>query len=530
MSVEPELFDIDEFETNDDGILTYSGILAAAKANPAFVRVPRVLDGARFIYQDNETRWMFWDLYDEFKGDDEPDVGDVTSWRREIESEHEIDWDRYDMEGNEEESGGEHETPVVEEPKEEVTWAEVEEAILKHFDRDTLEVCEALATVPIQLMFDDFTDCPMMIIVGNASSGKTTVLELFKDWDRIFTTHEVTHAAFVSHNADQDDLGSMDLLPKITDQVLWVPEMGTWFSGDDVEKYMRTLSGVADGSGYVKSTGAQGSHGYDGDPGDYQFGLMGATTPPSPSAWSAMGNAGARVLMHGKANEDNDDKVLDQIYGDSEVPYHEKKKIVREKIANWLRTLYHEHDGHIGMEPEDPNGEVAQATLKLAEIIAHGRGVSYAKTNEDGDLEGGTQVEDRKRALQMLRFTARARAVMDGRTKVTTDDLQLCARIAFATMPEKRRGIIRLLCNPTTGMTFTTSEVQDELNLGSKHTAKRQMQTVDHLGLGYYQSEGQKTRGGVADIVQLADEELTWLFSADTEDHNPGPLSWPFDD
>jgi len=241
-----------------------------------------------------------------------------------------------------------------------------------------------------------------------------------------------------------------------------------------------------------------------------------------------MGNAGARVLMHGKANTESDEEVLNQVFGNAGISYAEKKKIVQKKIADWLRTLYHQHDGDIQMEPEDSDGDVAYALLKLAEIIAHGRGVSYTKMNEHGDLEGKTQIEDRKRALQMLRFTARARAAMDGRTKVTTDDLQLCARIAFATMPEKRRGIIRLLCNPTNGQSFTTSQVKDELNLGSKNTAKRRMQMVDNLGLATYESEGKKTQGGLADVLTLDRERLMWLFSNDTDEQNPGPLTWPF--
>lgn len=523
-------FNADNYEQRENGILTYDGVLEAARDDSAYVYYPPVLDGARLLYKNNETRGEFWQLYNEFKGDNEPDVPEVRNWRSTIESDYQINWEKYDGEETEDNPSNKHETPEVAEPDDRVSWDEVRDIVLKHFDWATYEVCEALATIPIQLMFNDFTDCPMMIIVGNASSGKTTALELFKGWDRIFTSQEVTPAAFVTHNADQSDeeLGEMDLLPKITDQVLWVPEMGTWFSGDDIEKYMRTLSGVADGSGYVKSTGAQGSHGYDGDPGDYQFGLMGATTPPSPSAWSEMGNAGARVLMHGKANTEDDDKVLDQVYGDSGISYAEKKKIVQETIANWLRTIYHEHDGDIQMDSEDQDGEVAYATLKLAEIIAHGRGVSYSKMNEHGNLEGKTQIEDRKRALQMLRFTARARAVMDGRTKATTGDLQLCARIAFATMPEKRRGIIRLLCNPTNGQTFTTSQVKDELNLGSKNTAKRRMQMVDNLGLATYESEGKKTQGGMADVVTLDQERLMWLFSKDTDTRNPGPLTWPF--
>lgn len=520
-------FDAEQYETDVDGFLTRNGILQACRDRASWAFYPTVLDGARKLYRNNDTRWEVYDIKSVLKGGEEPDA-DASEWLQAV-RDHKIPDEKY---GDEDTGKGECSTeiPEVEEPDEELTWDEVRDVILEHFDQETYEVCEALATVPIQLMFDDFTDCPMMIIVGNASSGKTTALELFKGWDRIFTSQEVTPAAFVTHNADQSDeeLGEMDLLPKITDQVLWVPEMGTWFSGDDIEKYMRTLSGVADGAGYVKSTGAQGSHGYDGDPGDYQFGLMGATTPPSPSAWSEMGNAGARVLMHGKANTEDDDEVIDQIYGDASVSYAEKKKIVQKKIADWLRTLYHQHDGHIEMEAEDPDGDVAFATLKLAEIIAHGRGVSYAKMNKDGDLEGETQIEDRKRALQMLRFTARARAAMDGRTKVTTDDLQLCARIAFATMPEKRRGIIRLLCNPNNGQAFTTSQVKNKLKLGSKNTAKRRMQMVDNLGLGVYEVEGKRTQGGMADVVRLRQERLMWLFSKDTDERNPGPLTWPF--
>jgi hypothetical protein len=524
-------FDIDSYETNDHGLLTKDSIIHAFKDNPAYSRYPTVVDSARYLYRDNETRWKFQEIYNVGKGDDEPDVSDIQNWKRTIEG-HGIDESEYDSleDGDNETQPEDHETPDVAEPDEKVYWAEVEETILLHFTKDTLKVCEALATVPIQLMFDDFTDCPMVIVVGNASSGKTTALELFKDWDRIYTTHEVTPAAFVSHNADQDDdLGSMDLLPKITDQVLWVPEMGAWFSGDDIEQYMRTLSGVADGSGYVKSTGTQGSHGYDGEPGEYQFGLMGATTPPSPRAWGEMGNAGARVLMHGMPNTEDDDEVRGQIYGKNNVPYHEKIEIVQEKIRNWLRTLYHEHDGSIEMEPEDADVDVAKATVKLAEIIAKGRGVSYATENEEGNLKGEVQIEDRKRVTQMLRFTARARAAMEGRTKVTTHDLQVCARVAFATMPEKRREMVRLLCNPRNGTNWTTAEVKNELDLGSKHTAKKRMQTVAHLGLAKYESEGTKVHGQSADVVRLTDEQLMWLFSKDTEDENPGPLSWPFD-
>jgi len=524
-----EGFDPDDYDQNEDGILTKTGIRNAVEDNPPNAWMPSVIDGARYLYKDNQTRGKFYELYNEFKGSDDPNVPDAPNWKTDVQA-HEIDLTKY---GHETEDDEEGKLPEIPEPEEEVTWGEVRAAVLQYFDSATYEAVEALATVPIQLMFPEFTDCPMVILTGSASSGKTTVLELFKGWDRLVVTHEVTPAAFVSHNADQNDenLGELDLLPKIANQVLWVPEMGTWFTGDNVEEYMRTLAGVADGSGYVKSTGAQGTHGYDGEPGEYQFGMMGATTPPSPTAWAEMGNAGARLLFHRMPNTEDDDEVLDQVYGNGNVSYPEKKRIVQEKIRDWLRTLWHEHDGEIEMETEEKDSDVAFATLKLAEIIALSRGVSYATMNDSGQLEGETQVEDRKRALQMLRYTARARAAMDGRKKVTTDDLQLCARIAFATIPERRRGIIRHMCNPYNGSKFTTAEVKNALDLGSKNTAKKRMQMIDNLGIATYESEGESTRGGQTDVIRLTSdqEELMWLFSAENDESDTGPLRWPFD-
>lgn len=374
----------------------------------------------------------------------------------------------------------------------------------------------------------------MMVIVGNASSGKTTSLDLLKGWDRIFVTHEVTPAAFVPAKPDQDEdnRGDDDLLPKIVEQVLWVPEMGTWFGGDGVGNYMRVLAGVADGSGYVRSTGTHGTRGYDGAPGDYQFGMMGATIEPSPSAWSAMGNAGSRLLFHEMPNESDLATVRKQIFSQEGPSYPERKLIVQEKITNWLRTIWHEHDGEIKMESEDEDGEIAETLTYMGNLIAVGRSVSYGTMTNENVFEGGVQREDPKRATQMLRFTASARAVMDGRTRVEVQDLELCTRIAFASMPEKHREVYKLILHPESGGRVKTSDVVNGCStINSKNTAKKRMQKAADLGLCVFEAEGESVRGGKADVLRLNDEgkKTQWTFSRDTEPNNPGPLPWPFD-
>lgn len=60
--------------------------------------------------------------------------------------------------------------PEVEKPDEETSWDEVQACVLKHFDQKTLNCVEALATVPIQLMFPEFRYFPTGARVGAKAS------------------------------------------------------------------------------------------------------------------------------------------------------------------------------------------------------------------------------------------------------------------------------------------------------------------------------------------------------------------------
>lgn len=81
----------------------------------------------------------------------------------------------------------------------------------------------ALAT----LFIDDIKDPASIILEGPASCGKGTTLSAMKELDISYWTDDFTSAALVSQAANKTEkkLNEIDLLPKIENNALIVPEM-----------------------------------------------------------------------------------------------------------------------------------------------------------------------------------------------------------------------------------------------------------------------------------------------------------------
>lgn len=78
---------------------------------------------------------------------------------------------------------------------------------------------------------------------------------------------------------------------------------------------------------------------------------------------------------------------------------------------------------------------------------------------------------------------ARGHALLCGRQEVTTEDLEVCARVASSTMPAKRRPIIREVVQLRPGEQLPRAEAIDRLEV-SRPAAGKRMDLVDTLGIG----------------------------------------------
>lgn len=398
----------------------------------------------------------------------------------------------------------------------EKTWPAVAEMVQELFDVRSRRLADAYMTVFVRMLFAAVSDCPMIIAVGQASTGKSTVAELFDDLHLSQSHDIVTSKAWISHNADGDK-GEYDLLPRIKQRVMVAAEMGPWFTGDDVEAYMRVLSRVADGNGLSKTTGAHGTTRYEADyPGEYRFGLIGATTFPSKRAWIEMGNAGSRFLFHPMPKVDDLTQLLDTLNDGGK--YTEKKSEARNLITEWWNYFYHKHDGEIadGDKPfvtEDQD----LALIVLARIIARGRAVDFGG---DHGQSGVDMSEQESRSYKMLRRMVRARALGYERATVNDADMEMAARVAFASIPQWRQPIVKMLCNPAHDGGYRSAEVEKRLDI-ARSTAKDRMKEAGRIQIGRYEQE-RSDGGQTTGVVYLDDARLQGIFEK-------GIVPWPFE-
>ncbi|QLG50232.1 hypothetical protein [Natrinema halophilum] len=396
-----------------------------------------------------------------------------------------------------------------------MAWSAVAEVIEDTFDTRSRHLADAYMTVFVRMLFIAVSDCPMVIAIGQPSTGKSTVAELFTDLHLSQSHAIVISSAWISHNADGDK-GEYDLLPRIKQRVMIAAEMGPWFTGDDVAEYMRVLSRVADGSGMAKTTGAHGTTRYESDyPGEYRFGLVGATTFPNKQAWIEMGNAGSRFLFHPIPKVDDLRQLMDTLNDDQK--YTEKKAKAREAITAWWSYFYHKHSGEITDEQMPSLTEDQQfALMLLARLVARGRAVDFGG---DHDQSGVDMSEQETRSYKMLERMVYARALGYERAAVNDADMEMAARVAFASILQWRQPVVKMLCNPAHDGPYKSGDVEKRLGV-ARSTAIDRMKGAGRIGVGSYEHESRQS-GHQTGVVSLADVRLRGIFEK-------GTVPWPF--
>lgn len=393
--------------------------------------------------------------------------------------------------------------PPIPEPDEPTYWEDVEDIIVDRYDRQMLDVVEALLANALVLVFENINNAPMLFIEGASGSGKTTAIRMMEpshEDELLVRMDSLTSASFVSHSTDQDVEGTNDVLPMVKHRLLSVRELSKLFSGDPekITEFWSELAGVGDGDGNMKATGAQGRRGYRGD---YMFAFQGATTPLGPVAWNAMGTIGGRVLFH-EALGDYDEAEMREGYWDREGELSERTDECRETVLEFIRTMWHiETDGYASVDWRShdswkPEENVQKAIVRFAHLIALTR---TPANREDGEWTVGTP-ESYWRLIDQLTHLCRARALFHGRRQVTIEDISLVARIALSTMPERRRPYVRWLMDPETAPgkdggvkgegTARLNEVV-EYTGKSRQTVKTHLKLLDRLDLLSFWNDGE---------------------------------------
>ena len=136
------------------------------------------------------------------------------------------------------------------------------------------------------------------ILLGNPSSLKTVGIELFRKWDNTFYTDSFSAKSFVSHSpaVKKNELGNIDMLPKIKNQFFLTPELSPTFAkkDDDLIEILGILTRVLDGHGYESDTGAHGHRGYNEK---IMFTWIGAAVDIPWKVHKALGTLGPKLYF-----------------------------------------------------------------------------------------------------------------------------------------------------------------------------------------------------------------------------------------
>ncbi len=375
----------------------------------------------------------------------------------------------------------------------------VKAVVEQHFP-DLWPATEAALSTCATLLLADNSNPVTLILCGAASSGKTTIINMFEGVNvmgnpLMYRSDKFTAAAFVSHSAQatSERLQKIDLLPKIKNKVLLTPELSTLFRGkpDELERTFTIITRVLDGQGLMIDSGTHGRRGYEGP---HIFAWIGATTPLNGPVWRIMATLGSRLfffVLEGQAKTSTANLVASL---SKEVPHAEAIKQCQGVIGPFLDAVFTKHGGVSAMKWN--RGGDSQAVLwgigKFAELLAVMR-TTYDKDNKSSP-------ESPHRAYVVLYNLARGHALVHGRTELTAEDVPLIAQVALSSIPQNRRGVLLAMAK-NQGKPVTVSEAEAALEV-SRHTAESVMQEMHWLGVATLIKVG----NGVASLLEIKSE------------------------
>ena len=372
----------------------------------------------------------------------------------------------------------------VEEGFKPISKAEVKEVIDREFPNlwEVYNVC--ISTIAI-LKLEDWSDPVGINIVGCPSGEKTTVLSFFYDCDLVIKSDNFTPKCFVTHSANvkKEELEAIDLLPKMKDKCMIVPELAPIFGKrkEDLLESIGTITRVFDGEGYVSDSGSQGHRGYEGD---YKFVWLGATTPPPKAVWQVMGNMGTRwFFCEISDNEKTNIEKIDMLGSNN--TYGKKIKIGKDITKRFVKSMFLDGLKRNMVWDNTKNDRVALALIvECAEFLKKIRAnIMIWEDEQTHEMEHETPlIEKPYRIMNILTNLAKGHAITENRDYVNLDDIPVVVKVAFSSMPENRRKLFKFILKNIDTSVFDSEMISKEINCGTKQALKT-LETLKTIGI-----------------------------------------------
>lgn len=342
------------------------------------------------------------------------------------------------------------------------------------------------------LLLADNSNPVAVIYVGAPSSSKATVADMFTGHSLCYRSDNFTPAAFVSHaaNRSREALAKVDLLPRIKHKVLVTPELATIFRGkeDDLVNQFKIITRVLDGQGLKTDSGTHGQRGYEGD---FLFAWLGCTTPFDAKVWRVMAQLGSRLffLVMDTQTEVTEDDLVASIQG---LSYGERLDQCKGVVHRYITALLGTYGGVRGVRWDtraDPR-DVHRWIARLVRLLAAMRSEPQRESEYPGPAYIPARPEQPYRAHAVLNNLARGHALVQGRTRLTEEDLPLVARVTLSTMPTKAGLVFEALIRAK-GKPLTVQEAQAALGVKHPETVRGILRDLNACGVMEFIEGGQ---------------------------------------
>ena len=348
-----------------------------------------------------------------------------------------------------------------------------------------------------------------LMFVGVPSSAKTEVARMLTFNPIVFFLDTLTENAFVSGAKNQNGSDPTDLLPLLNGKCFVIKDFTTTLSQreETVRKIQGDLTSIYDDT-FSKHSPARGTITYHSF-----FSILGCVTPQALNRHQRyMNQIGPRFLFYRVPSSDDEqvEHAFETLW--SADKSRSKWQEAQKKVSAYAYQLANRIDETVlDKESEDIIGYLNS----LAKFIANARGIVLTRSaeflNDEGDKISfyepvEIQIEEPFRALLQLRVLARSLAVVNGKSTVTFEELNLVRKVALSSMPADRSLLLSVIGSED--RSWSAKEISDKLGVSHK-TALRQSDELVSLKILSKTEQG----GGLANLYTVNPGFHTLLYT-----------------
>jgi len=320
-----------------------------------------------------------------------------------------------------------------------------------------------------------------MLLVGNPSSGKTELVELISKSPHVFSTDSFTMNAFISGERVKGRQKIHDLLSNLDNKCFVIKDWTTLFTlhREATLKAVGDLVGIYDGT-FAKFSPARGNIVYKSN-----FSHLGCITPATLNKHTQYLNmVGARFVFYmiPELNQEQENKSFETIFSDRK--RGRTKNQLTELVTRFLNKLNNSNKRIVEF-----NQDVQSYLVIASRFIARARGIVILQTSSFKNDEGQTvtyyepldiQIEQPWRAVQQLMSLLNYLVLVEEKSEVGSEELQIIKEVTLSSMPANRSRAIRVF--QEVHGEITAKQLADGSDKSLK-TARRLLDELTHLGI-----------------------------------------------